>query len=192
MHKLLLVLLACLVFTPSLSAQQPGGFDIMDTSNFRLIDYRRLFQTGRPPEPAEMVGNWRGVNKGIVELVGYRQFIKEITVQNNGVITGDNIKVSQTSQELLRSFGWIPTTDPKTGALERQGKFAIQPPRGIGAFKHGVVFKYRDGANKKTDPVRLLVDKVVMLDSGHMLGRATANFGPIQIPLAYFVLERIQ
>ena len=166
--------------------------DILDTRNYSLLDYRRIFQTGRVPQPHEMVGYWRGVNKGIVELVGYRQFIKEILPGNNGVISGDNIKVGQVNQNLLRSLGWQPVIDPLTGGFDRQGKFAIQPPNGRGAFGHGAVFNYRQGGNRPTDPANLLVDKVVMLDANHMLGRATANFGPVQIPLAYFVLERIQ
>ena len=166
--------------------------DILDTRKYSLLDYRRMFSTGRTPEPHEMVGYWRGVNKGIVELVGYRQFIKEILPDNNGVISGDNIKVGQINQEMLRCLGWQPVADPQTGEFARQGKFAIQPPRGKGAFKNGATFNYRDGNNRRTDPANLLVDKVVMLDANHMLGRATANFGPVQIPLAYFVLERIQ
>ena len=172
--------------------QQSASGDLLDTRNYSLLDYRRLFQTGRTPEAHEMVGYWRGVNKGIVELVGYRQFIKEILPDNNGVIRGDNIKVGQINQDMLRCLGWQPVPDPQTGEFARQGKFAIQPPRGIGAFKHGATFNYRDGGNGRTDPANLLVDKVVMLDANHMLGRATANFGPLQIPLAYFVLERIQ
>lgn len=174
------------------NVQQPAYNDILDTRNYSLLDYRRLFQTGRTPQAHEMVGYWRGVNKGIVELVGYRQFIKEIIPDQNGVIRGDNIKVGQINQDMLRCLGWQPTIDPQTGEIARQGKFAIQPPRGIGAFKNGATFNYRDGGNRKTDPANLLVDKVVMLDANHMLGRATANFGPVQIPLAYFVLERIQ
>ncbi len=164
--------------------------DIMNTSHFRLVDYRRMFVNGSTPTEAELVGNWRGVNKGIVELVGYKQFIKEIT-PDGCAISGDNIMVHQLDNCHLRSLGWEPKADGFNGQLQRRGKFAIEPPKGTGTFKHGVVFSYRRGRNRKFDPVRLIVDKVVKIDDNHLLGRATANFGPLQIPVAYFVLERM-
>lgn len=180
------------IYQPVVQPQQIATNDILDTRNYSLLELRRIFQTGRTPQPHEMVGYWRGVNKGIVELVGYRQFIKEILPSNNGVISGDNIQVGQVNQDLLRSLGWQPKIDPLTGAIERRGKFAIHPSDGRGAFGNGAVFNYRNGGNRLTDPSNVLVDKVVILDANHMLGRATANFGPVQIPLAYFILERIQ
>ena len=169
-----------------------GRVDIMDTRNFTLFDYRKMFAEARTPEPHELVGRWRGVNKGIVEIAGYRQFIKEVTPTCCD-LWGDNILVEQVSNEMLRSIGWAPIAGPpEQGYLSRQGFYQVQSPHGIGRFKHGAVFSYRDGANERLDPVRVLVDKVVVLDHNHLLGRATANFGPIRIPLAYFTLERIQ
>ena len=169
-----------------------GSVDIMDTRNFTLLDYRKMFRESRTPQPHELVGQWRGVNKGIVELVGYRQFIKEVT-PTPCHLTGDNILVEQVSNDVLRSIGWSPIAGPpEQGYVSRVGLYQVQAPRGRGAFKHGVIFSYRDGDNKKTDPARLLVDKLVVLDSNHLLGRVTANFGPIQIPLSYFTLERVR
>lgn len=169
-----------------------GSVDVMDTRNFSLFDYRQMFKEARTPAPGELVGRWRGVNKGIVELVGYRQFIKEV-VARPCEIRGDNILVEQVSNDMLRSIGWAPIAGmPEEGYVSRQGHFQVQAPRGVGAFKHGAIFRYRAGDNRMTDPVRLLVDKVVVLDRNHLLGRATANFGPLQIPLAYFTLERIE
>ncbi len=173
-----------------LGASPSCSCDIMDTRNFRLRDYRRMFKCGTTPTEEDLVGHWKGVNKGVVELVGYRQFIKEIQPNECG-ISGDNIMVGQVSPEMLRCVGWQPKVDECTGELERKGKFAICPPHGCGAFKHGVEFNYRRGDNRKRDPVRLIVDKVVKIDDNHLLGRATANFGPLHIPLAYFVLERM-
>ncbi len=168
-----------------------AGVDLMDTSGVRLIEYRRLFRQGQTPTAADLVGNWRGVNRGIVELVGYKQFIKEIKPEDCG-LSGDNIMVEQVSNELLRSIGWQVKADAASAdGLKRKGKFAIRDARGIGPFKHGVIFDYRKGNNQKMDPVRLIVDRVVKIDDNHLLGRATANFGPLKIPLAYFVLERI-
>lgn len=169
-----------------------GSVDVMDTRNFSLSDYRQMFKEARTPAPQELIGRWRGVNKGIVELVGYRQFIKDV-VATPCEIRGDNILVEQVSNDMLRSIGWAPIAGmPEEGYVSRQGRFQAQAPRGIGTFGHGAIFRYRAGDNRSADPVRLLVDKVVVLDRNHLLGRATANFGPLQIPLAYFTLERIQ
>jgi hypothetical protein len=163
----------------------------MDTSSYSLLDYRRMFMHGQTPAPYELVGTWRGVNKGIVELVGYRQFIKEIAPVDCQ-LKGDNIMVHQVSNQLLRCCGWQPKTDATSwDGLERRGKFAVEGAGGIGPFRHGVVFNYRNGGNDRRDPVRLIVDRVVKIDDNHLLGRAVAKLGPIQIPLAYFVLERI-
>lgn len=172
-----------------------GRVDIMDTRNFSLVDYRKMFREGRTPTPNELMGQWRGVNKGIVNLVGYNQFIKEIAPSPCDFrdIRGDNILVEQVSNDLLRSMGWAPVAGmPEEGYVSRQGFFQIRPPTGLGTFGHGAVFSYRHGENKRTDPVRLLVDKVVVLDRNHLLGRVTANFGLLRIPLSYFTLERVR
>ncbi len=169
-----------------------GSVDVMDTRNFTLFDYRKMFTEGRTPAPAELIGRWRGVNKGIVELVGYRQFIKDI-VATPCDIRGDNILVHQVSNDMLRSIGWAPKPGmPEEGYVSRVAKFAIEAPQGVGPFKHGAVFSYKNGENELKDPVRILVDKVVVLDRNHLLGRVTANFGLVRIPLAYFTLERIE
>ena len=169
-----------------------GSVDIMDTRNFTLFDYRKMFTECRAPQPDELVGRWRGVNKGIVELAGYRQFIKEVTPTPCD-LRGDNIIVEQVSNDLLRSIGWAPVAGmPEEGYVSRVGAFQVQQPHGVGKFKHGAVFNYRAGENKATDPVRLLVDRVVVLDRNHLLGRVTANFGPVRIPLSYFTLERVR
>ena len=136
------------------------------------------------PNPCELQGQWRGVNKGIATIAIDKRFIKEF-VNVNGQIYGDNIDVRQNSL----SYDTIP--DPRTGSIKRQGKYLVQRPHGIGPFKHAVVLNYRKGGNRKLDPSKLIYDRVVKLDDNHMLGRATAKFGPIQIPLAYFVLQRV-
>ena len=164
--------------------------DWMDTRQFTLLDYRRMFKQGRTPCNQDLMGYWRGANKGIVELAGYRQFIKEI-VPDGSCIKGDNIQVGQVNQDVLRSIGWQPKIDELTGQPERNGKFSVLPPHGRGTFGHGTVFSYREGGNTRLDPVNLLVDKVVMINENHLLGRVTAKFGLIEIPLAYFVLERM-
>ena len=85
-----------------------------------------------------------------------------------------------------------PSTMGYDPRVQRKGQFAVQSPSHRGPFGRGVVFSYRDGGNAKNDPARLLQDKVMKVDHNHMIGRATANFGPIRIPLSYFMLERVE
>lgn len=166
------------------------GVDMMDTRNFSLLDYRRILVNGETPTVEELRGRWRGVNKGVVTLVGYGQFIKEIGIEGEACF-GDNVQVHQVSAECLRALGWQPKI-AASGLVERRGRFQIKPADGRGPYGHAATFSYRDGGNPKSDPVRLLVDKVVKVDENHLLGRATARFGLIDIPLAYFMLERIE
>ena len=42
----------------------------MDTNQFKLRDYRRMFMAAEAPSDDEMIGIWRGVNKGVATLVG--------------------------------------------------------------------------------------------------------------------------
>jgi len=165
--------------------------DLMDTRNFQLRDFRRMFQNGTTPTEQDLWGTWRGVNKGIVTLVGYKQFIKEIQPNENGCLFGDNIKVQQVPKGCVRCIGWQPKLD-ESGFLHRHDRFMIQPENGRGQFGHGKIFSYRDGGNRRFAPSRLIVDKVVKLDDDHLLGRATLRtvFGPV--PVAYFMLERIR
>jgi len=162
--------------------------DIMDTTGHGLLYYRRKMLQGTTPTPQELNGQWLGVNRGIVEVAGYKQFVKDIRPQN-GRWQGDNIQVKQVMPRnpIIKpsTMGYDPTYD-------RRGQFAVQPPNYRGPFGRGSVFSYRDGGNPKNDPARLLQDRVMKIDDNHMIGRATANFGPIRIPLSYFVLERVE
>ena len=163
----------------------------MNTSQYSLLDYRRMFLCGRTPQPHELVGTWRGVNKGVVELVGLKQFIKEIRPEPGNVIFGSNIETCQVIPDMVRFNGWQVVRNGDNCEVPVGTSFMIQPPNGKGCFGHGALFSYRDGKNDLTNPVRLLVDRVVVIDEQHLLGRASAKFGLVEIPLAYFVLERI-
>ena len=172
------------------NSRSPRRGDLMETNQHTLFQYRRLYRGGTTPQPHELVGQWNGVNKGIVQIAGYGQFIKDIQVSPNGQIFGDNIQVSQVKPGQVRFDGWQPNFDHRTSDYERIGKFQVQTASGRGFFGHGATLSYADGGNPKGDPSRLLLDQVVRIDGNHMLGRAVAKFGPIRIPLAYFVLER--
>ena len=174
------------------SSRVPRRSDLMATDQHRLLQYRRMYRNGTTPHPAELNGQWNGVNKGIVEIAGYSQFIKDIQVDGCGRGYGDNVQVKQVKAGQVRLNGWQPKYDLRAKDFERRGSFAVQQANGRGFFGHGHTFSYADGNNPAKDPARLLEDQVVKIDDNHMLGRAVAKFGPFKIPLSYFVLERRQ
>ena len=174
------------------NSRVPRGADLQATDQHSLFQYRRLYRTGTTPNPAELVGQWNGVNKGIVQIAGYGQFIKDIRVGPNGYIHGDNVEVGQVKASRVRLNGWQPKFDHATTDYSRRGRFAIQGPTNRGFFGRGATFSYADGGNPDGDAARLLKDQVVKLNDHQMLGRAVVEFGPIEIPLSYFVLERRQ
>ena len=171
-------------------AGQCQSLDLMDTRNFRLRDYRQMFLAGTTPTPEDLIGTWRGVNKGVVTLVGFRQFFKEIQPTECGLF-GENVKVRQVSRRWLRSCGWQPKLD-RCCRIQRHDRFLIQPANCQGRFGHGSVFSYRLGGNRRLAPSRLLFDRVVKIDDNHLLGRAAVRTIVGPIPVAYFMLERIQ
>ena len=156
----------------------------LNTENYSLLQYRLIMINSPAPDPFELQGMWRGVNKGIATVAIDKRFIKDF--QNvNGQIYGDNIDVRQGNRS------WETIQDRRTGSVKRQGKFLVQRPSGSGPFRHGVFLNYSKGGNRKLDPANLISDRLVKLDDNHMLGRATVKLGPIRIPLAYFVLQRV-
>ncbi len=161
----------------------------MYVRNHGLHYYRRLMRCHRAPHPHELLGTWRGVNKGPATVAIDRQFIKQFYLVN-GCVYGDNIMVHQVSDHQLACCGWKPIVAPCTGEVKRQGRFAVEPPQGHGRFSHGLVLNYRAGNNR--DATRAIWDQVVKLDDNHMLGRATVRMGRhARLPVAFFVLERI-
>lgn len=175
------------------TSQCPAGkcvaVDLMDTRNFKLRDYRQMFISGSTPTPEELIGTWRGVNKGVVTLVGYKQFVKEIKLTECGLY-GENIKVHQVNRDCVRQLGWKPKLD-QDGDVQYHDPFQIQSPSGVGRFGHGTVFSYRDGGNRRLAPSRLLVDRVVKVDQNHLVGRVVVRTLAGPIPVAYFMLERV-
>lgn len=156
----------------------------LETEKYSLLEYRRMMIKHSAPHPSELQGTWQGTNKGIATLAIDKRFVKDFRAQN-GQVYGDNVKVQQGQRD-----GWAPIQDQQTGAIDRGGKFLVQSPHGIGAFRHGAVLNYNQGGNRRLDPANLISDRVVKLDDNHMLGRAVAKFGPFEIPLSYFVLQR--
>ncbi len=169
---------------------QPVDHPALNVDNYGLLHYRRLMVSHAAPHPSELQGTWRGVNKGLATVAIDRYFIKEFSSYGSQVY-GDNVAVKQPGLFGNGNPTWQPRTDG-SGGLVRQGRFKVQSPRGIGAFRHAAILNYSAGGNRPLDPANLIVDRVVKLDDNHMLGRATVKLGPIPIPLAYFVLQRVQ
>ena len=161
----------------------------MNVACHNLRYYRKLMRCHSAPAPAELAGMWRGVNVGGATLATDRQFIKEFYYVN-GCLFGDNISVCQVSDCALLKHGWQPIVDICTGNWKRQGRFAVECPRGWGRFSHGLVLNYAAGENGCA-PARRIWDQLVKLDDNHMLGRVTVRVGLAKVPVAYFVLERI-
>ena len=181
---------------PPITYKQARRFDVMDTTGRGLLHYRKIMSQGVTPQPYELTGQWKGVNRGVVEIAGFNQFIKEIQYKD-GHLVGDNIQVKQVPSGKVRQQGWHPLPAPQNGryqpdAVKRVGKYAVQPPNNRGHFGNAVILSYRDGGNAKNDPARVLVDRVVKIDDNHMVGRAVANLGIVRIPISYFVLERVK
>lgn len=169
--------------------QIPMSHPAMDVNRHSLRYYRNLMRCGQTPRPEEMVGMWRGVNKGVATVAIDRQFIKEFYYVG-GCLFGDNIAVCQVDPCSLPNAGWQPIIDSCTGEFRRQGRFAVECPQGCGPFRHGMVLNYAAGGNGR-DPSRRVWDQVVKLDDNHLLGRATIRVGFVKVPVAFFVLERI-
>lgn len=175
--------------TPTIAC--PACPDPMDVAQYRFIDLRRMLRHGETPSLQELQGRWRGVNKGVATLVIDSQFIKEIHAC--GCQTrGENIFVHQVPECELRARGWQPKIDTCTGQERRIGKFAVLEPNCRGPRGHAVTFFYDDPTKSKLNPERWIVDKVVKLDANHMLGRACVRVAGAQVPVAYFILERME
>jgi hypothetical protein len=170
------------------TAQNSTAHSTKPAPRIGLLEYRRMMRSGQTPHPSELVGSWKGVNTGIATVAIDKQFIKRFSVVGSQVY-GDNVSVPQSRS---RQLPWRSKHSSHAHiAKKSRGKFMVEPAGGRGAFRHGLRLNYRAGDNRPLDPANLIHDRVVKLDDNRMLGRATVKIGPLQIPVAYFVLERI-
>jgi hypothetical protein len=176
---------------PALPLQPRMTHPAMHVGNYGLLQYRRMMKFNRAPHPHELLGSWRGINKGVATVAIDQQFIKRFYL-HHGQVYGDNVTVHQVPHHQLATRGWCPVLDSRTGQPFTQGRFRVECPQGIGHFRHGLVLNYRAGGNPHRDPSRVIWDQLVKLDDNHMLGRATVRAGLAKIPVAFFVLERIE
>jgi len=152
-------------------------------------ELKQLLAASPPPCPSSLDGSWLGINRGIGSAIaGKTQYIKELHADSSrpcAIGYGSNILVERLPVELLHHQGWRPLVDRKTGCVKRQGRYAI-------VARGKTELDYSLGENPFWEPSRFLVDEIVQIDDGLLLGRAYFKFGYVRIPVAYFALERLQ
>ncbi len=149
----------------------------------------RLMESQPAPEPSELIGTWFGVNKGYgAAIAGLHQDVKVFHACGTGV-SGHNILVEQVAIEDLACKGWRPKRDRATGLPKQMGNFVVETyDKACGKGK--LQLNYSRAENPKLDPSRFLVDELVVIEPGLLLGRARVQIGAIDLPIAYFVLTR--
>lgn len=152
-------------------------------------DLKKLMGTCPSPSPASMQGNWLGVNRGIMLAVtGNATFIKRFDMLGTtncvkGI--GTNIRVCQVPLERLGYCGWQPVIKAQTGQPDMHGNFLIFE-------RDPVELDYRKADNPLFEPTRFLVDELVQVEEGLLLGRANLQLFRWRIPVAYFALSKAE
>ena len=141
------------------------------------------------PEPSELVGTWYGVNKGYgAAMAGLHQDVKVFHACGTSV-SGHNILVKQVAIEDLACKGWQPKLDRATGLPKQMGNFVVETCNNE-CGKRKLQLNYSKAENPTLDPTRFLVDELVIIEPGLILGRARVKIGEMDLPVAYFVLTR--
>lgn len=149
----------------------------------------RLMESQPAPEPLELVGTWYGVNKGFcAAMAGLHQDVKVFYACGTGV-SGHNILVEQVAVEELACKGWRPKRDRATGLPKQMGNFVVETCNNR-CGKGKLQLNYSKAENPTLDPSRFLVDELVVIEPGLLLGRARVQIGAMDLPVAYFVLTR--
>jgi len=148
-------------------------------------ELRMLIESCPAPNPQELHGQWIGINKGFgPALVGLTQDVKQFKPIRSQCADGNNLMVEQVPICDLRSHGWQPKLSILTKEKQELGNFAVSQTCG------DLELDYSKAQNRWFDPARYLVDELVQVDDGLLLGRANLQFGCVRIPLAYFTLSR--
>jgi hypothetical protein len=139
------------------------------------------------PELDELAGAWNGINKGLgPALAGLTQDVK-VFDDNGCCVRGYNRLVHQVPICKLSCHGWESQIDSATCEPKTMGNFvAIAPQCKCSPLK----LDYTQADNPWYDPSKLLIDDIVKIEPNLLLGRARAQVGIFDIPVAYFVLFR--
>ncbi len=165
------------------------AFQLASLSNQEL---HRIMKTHPSPTPSTLCGRWNGINKGIgASMIGLVQDIKVLECDGN-CVRGYNIMVEQVSVWDVYCHGWRPIRDPRTNAPKTIGNFVAVTSSRTNANRCALTLDYTVANNRWFDPSRFLIDELVVIDDDLLLGRANAKLGSMNIPIAFFVLERAQ
>ena len=166
-----------------------SGSRVLKLAGRSTESLERLMEKCPAPYEDELEGTWYGVNKGYgAALAGLHQDVKVFHC-SGGQIFGHNILVKQVRVEDLACEGWEPKTEFGTQEPKKMGNFAVKTC----VNDHGkrtLLLDYSQGNNPALDPSRFLVDELVVVEPGLMLGRARVQVKDIGLPIAFFALSR--
>lgn len=142
------------------------------------------FEAGKRPDPAELAGyEWRGTNTPwYTAPLGIKRFIKGMFVSAEGAngVEGYNIPVKRQWER-----------QPSESAPKRFGFYRVVEDDG--RHPGSILLDY--GASPRNHPLqveRLLRDYVKDIGGGVLLGRAYLAFGPVYVPVSWFVIEKLK
>ncbi len=150
-----------------------------------------LMKTCPAPTEQDLLGRWQGVNKGYAAAcLGIHQDVKFFEVRR-GQTSGFNILVKQVTLKELTTQGWQPQIERSSGAPRTMGNFVVSHRSATSSSDHDrLVLDYTQSGNAPFDPSRFLIDELVLIEPGLMLGRVRVKLGSIEWPIAYFALSR--
>jgi hypothetical protein len=152
----------------------------------------RMMACKPSPRPEDLVGEWRGVNKGLgAAAAGLHQDVK-VFHRCGQRVEGYNILVEQVKVEELEDCGWQPKRNAFGETLPPMGHFRVgcdPSPKRHQARNH-IVLDYSQSGNLPWDPTRHLWDELVEAEPNLLLGRAYMSVGSLRVPIAYFALEK--
>ncbi len=175
----------------NLGRTRPSEFRSLEIASKSNSELSRMMDKLPSPSPDELIGTWYGVNKGHgAAWLGIHQDVK-VFYRCDAGMRGHNILVEQVALEDLAESGWRPKRNWLHDEPLAMGNFVIDQrdcKRRQGTDQ--LLLDYGLAQNKALDPSRFLVDELVVVEPGLMLGRVRMKLGPIECPIAYFVLSR--
>jgi hypothetical protein len=153
----------------------------------------KIIVRGETPDAAALAGyEFLGTNTPFTaSLLRIRKFLKGFyRSPSNGAVFGYNTPVRQGTPQAP----WIAR--PSEAAPKRFGFYAVVPVDATSrdnAYLHATLLDYGRGPNPRLSVVRTLRDYLVRVDPGSddlLLGKAYMAFGPVRVPVSYFVLQR--
>jgi hypothetical protein len=148
----------------------------------------RLMKCCSAPDIPTLCGKWNGVNKGLgPAAAGIHQDTKVFRWSQMGVV-GHNVMVQQVPVESLGCAGWQPQKACVTGEDRIVGDFRVCEEACAG--RNRIWLDYRVDSNGVMNPARYLLDELVEIRPGLLLGQAYIRVGMMSKPIAFFALEK--